>query len=76
MIIRIINKSLVDIAKTNPELISTLKTYSSEIDIDIMGRAWIRKVMGVRAYIPQIKIELGTFIFDKLAEGITHIKTR
>jgi hypothetical protein len=30
--------------------------------------------MGIKAYIPPIKIELGTYLLDKIAELITHKK--
>lgn len=74
MNIRILNKELADISKGDTKLFEILKNNSSVIDIDLVGRGWIRKVMGVKAYIPQIKVELGTYLLDKIAELITHKK--
>jgi hypothetical protein len=74
MNIRILNKELADISKGDAKLFEILKNNSSSIDIDLVGRGWIRKVMGIKAYIPPIKIELETYLLDKIAELITHKK--
>jgi hypothetical protein len=74
MEIRIINKDINKIANGDPKILKLLKENSTAIDVDLIGRSWIRKVMGVHAYIPTIKLELGTFLLDKITELITGFK--